>query len=68
MGENHHAAMTALANTDGEWRRIGAGIWPHPGTKRSLQIFFFNPLTKSVEFRAFRDIAVRDDAPTTPPH
>ena len=54
---NQHSAMRALALADGNWRRIGSGLWPHPGTKRSIQVFFDNPQTKQTELRGFRDIA-----------
>jgi hypothetical protein len=63
--DGNHSSMTAFARIDAEWRRIGAGLWPHPGTKRSLQIFFTNPSTGNPELRGFRDVAVREDSEIT---
>lgn len=54
---NNHSAMYAYSQIDGKWQRIGSGAWPHPGTKRSVQIFFDNPLSKQTELRGFRDIS-----------
>jgi hypothetical protein len=56
VGPNQHSAMTALAFTSGEWRRIGAGLWPHPGRKRSVQVLFDDPASGQVELRGFRDV------------
>ncbi len=54
---NNHSAMYAYAEKDEKWQRIGAGLWPHPGLKRSVQIFFDNPATSQTELRGFRDIS-----------
>lgn len=62
--ENQHSAMYAFVQADGKWQRIGAGLWPHPGKKRSIQIFFDNPESQQTELRGFRDIA---PPPVTPP-
>jgi hypothetical protein len=55
--ENQHSAMYAFTETDGKWERIGSGLWPHPGTRRSIQLFFENPATGRTELKGFRDIA-----------
>lgn len=55
--ENQHSAMYAFVQTDGKFQRIGSGLWPNPGTKRSIQIFFDNPESKQTELRGFRDIS-----------
>lgn len=60
IGERNAAAMKAFTYADGKWQRIGAGIWPHPGKKRVLQIAFYNPKSRKLEVRGIRDIAVRD--------
>ncbi|MEO5716761.1 MAG: hypothetical protein ABIT37_25000 [Luteolibacter sp.] len=54
---NQHSAMYAFAEVDGKWQRIGSGLWPNPGLKRSVQLFFDNPETMQTELRGFRDIA-----------
>jgi hypothetical protein len=60
---NNHSAMYAFAEIDGKWQRIGSGLWPHPGLKRSVQIFFDNPDSAQTELRGFRDIAPPKPAP-----
>ena len=55
--ENHHSAMYAYSQVDGKWQRIGSGLWPELGKKRSVQIFFDNPMSKQTELRGFRDIS-----------
>jgi hypothetical protein len=56
--ENQHSAMTATTFVDGKpHHRIGSGLWPHPGEKRSIQVLFDNPRTKRTEMRGFRDIS-----------
>ncbi len=66
--DNMHSAMLAMAYADNNWKRIGSGLWPHPGQKRSIQVFFDNPQTRQTELRGFRDIAppVNPTAPATP--
>lgn len=56
VGANQHSAMTALAFTSGEWRRIGSGLWPHPGRKRSVQVLFDDPASDQIQLRGFRDV------------
>lgn len=55
--ENHHSAMYAFTQVDGKWQRIGSGLWPELGKKRSIQIFFDSPESKQTELRGFRDIS-----------
>jgi hypothetical protein len=55
--ENQHSAMYAFTQSDGKWQRIGSGLWPHPGTRRSIQIFYDNPRSERTELKGFRDIA-----------
>ncbi len=54
---NHHSAMYAFSQVDGKWQRIGSGLWPEQGKKRSIQIFFDNPQSKQTELRGFRDVS-----------
>ncbi len=66
---NQHSAMYAFTQSDGKWQRVGSGLWPHPGTRRSIQIFFDNPQSGRTELRGFRDIAPPrpgEQAPVTP--
>ena len=57
VGANNSSAMKAFSSTNGQVQRIGAGVWPHPGTKRSLQLLFLNPASGQVEIRGIRDVA-----------
>lgn len=54
---NQHSAMYAFAAEAGKEQRIGSGLWPHPGNKRSVQLFFDNPESGQTELRGFRDIS-----------
>lgn len=56
VGANHHSTMTAHAFLAGEWQRIGAGLWPHPGRKRSVQVLFDDPASDQCQLRGFRDV------------
>jgi len=57
VGPSQSSGMVAKAFKDGEWRKIGSGVWPHPGSKRVLQVLFENPKSQQVELRGIRDIA-----------
>jgi hypothetical protein len=59
--------MTAFCHRDNEWRRIGAGLWPHPGTKRVVEVLYDDPASGQVQLRGFRDVAVRDNLPADAP-
>lgn len=61
VGPSQSSAMVAKAFKDGEWRKIGSGVWPHPGSKRVLQVLFENPQSQQVELRGIRDIAKISD-------
>jgi len=56
VGANQTSGMRSFTFKDNQWQRIGAGIWPHPGTKRVLQIIFMNPATNQIEVRGVRDV------------
>jgi hypothetical protein len=56
VAANQHSSMTAFALSAGEWRRIGAGLWPHPGRKRGVQVLFDDPASGQVQLRGFRDV------------
>jgi hypothetical protein len=58
VGANNSSGMQAFTSNQGQVQRIASGIWPHPGTKRSLQIMFANPKTGQIEIRGVRDVAV----------
>lgn len=62
VGEANASAMRSFSFRSGEWQRVAAGNWPHPGQKRVLQVAFDNAASGSVEMRGIRDIAVRDAA------
>lgn len=51
------AGMKATCERDGKWEVFSSGLWPHPGTKRVLQVITDNPATKLVDIRGFRDVA-----------
>lgn len=57
VGPSQSSGMVAKAFKDGEWQKIGSGVWPHPGSKRILQVLFENPKSGQVELRGIRDIA-----------
>jgi hypothetical protein len=61
VGENNSSSMMAFALKNNEWQRIGAGVWPHPGQKRVIEIIFENPQSRQVELAGIRDVAVRDN-------
>ena len=61
VGDANASAMRSFSFRDGEWRKVAAGNWPHPGQKRVLQVAFDNAASGSVEMRGIRDIAVRDN-------
>lgn len=60
VGEANASAMRSFSFRNGEWQKVAAGNWPHPGPKRVLQVAFDNAASGSVEMRGIRDIAVRD--------
>lgn len=60
VGEGNASAMTAYTFQQEQWQRIGASSWPHPGSKRVIQVAFDNGESRQVEMRGIRDIAVRD--------
>jgi hypothetical protein len=60
VGANNASGMKAFSTVNGQEQRIAASIWPHPGTKRSLQVLFLNPKTDQVEIRGIRDVAGED--------
>jgi hypothetical protein len=57
VAANQTSGMVAKCLKDGQWRKIGSGIWPHPGPKRVLQVLFENPRSQQVELRGIRDVA-----------
>lgn len=59
VGANNSAGMRAFCLKEGDWQMIGSGVWPSPGNKRVLQLFFVNPATGQLEMRGFRDIAIK---------
>jgi len=61
VGESNSSAMTAHCLKGTEWQRFGAGVWPHPGDKRVIQIIFENSQSKEVQLVGIRDVAVRDN-------
>lgn len=59
-GERNASAMHAFTLEGDKWQRVGAGLWPHPGTKRVLQIAYLDPSSKQLQIRGIRDISVRE--------
>lgn len=58
VNERNASAVRAYTKPDGQWRRIGATSWPHPGEKRVIHVAFLNPASGKVELRGIRDIAI----------
>ncbi len=57
VGANNSSGMEAFSFKDGKPQRIAAGVWPHPGQKRSIQVLSLNPKSGQVELRGIRDVA-----------
>lgn len=57
MAKNYHSSMYAFSFVDGKWGRIGSGLWPAQGKKRSIQMFYDNPVSQKTELRGFSDLA-----------
>ena len=60
---NNHTAMNAYREIDGKWQQIRSGLWPAPGKKRSVQIFYDVPGSQETELRAFRDVSPPSNNP-----
>jgi len=58
VGANHSSGMQAFRMENNEWQRIAAGVWPHPGRVRVLQILFLNPASGQIELKGIRDISI----------
>lgn len=66
--DGNQSGMKAFALNNGNWQRIGSGIWPHPGENRVVQVLFLHPVTGLVQLRAFDDVPPREPAgQATPP-
>ncbi len=57
VGDNQHSAMHSYIQEGDKWQRIGAGVWPSLGKKRSIQVFFDNPISKQTELHSYRDVS-----------
>ena len=57
VGATQSSGMRGYCLRDEKWQSFAAGIWPHPGTKRVLQVLTENPVTKQVEMKGVRDVA-----------
>jgi hypothetical protein len=55
----NHCGMYAYEQKDDKWHRIGAGLWPHPGTKRILQFFYMDPVSNRVQLKGIKDISIQ---------
>lgn len=51
------ANYKALAERDGEWVSVAAGIWPSPERKRAVQVITDVPGGRNVSIRGIRDVA-----------
>ena len=60
VNDSNASGMRAFAQVGNQWQKVGAGIWPNPGSKRVIQVAFENPNTKQLEIRGIRDISVND--------
>ncbi len=58
VGESNSSAMMAWVIRNKQPERIGAQVWPHPGSRRVLQVLFENPKSGRVEMAGFLDVAV----------
>jgi hypothetical protein len=55
----NQTGMKAFAFYKEGWRRIGSGLWPHPGKNRVVQILFRDPVTGIIQLKAYDDIPPR---------
>lgn len=57
VDDSQNAGMRGTCEVDGKWELFSSGKWPHPGSKRVLQVLVDNPTTKLVDIRGVRDVA-----------
>lgn len=55
----NHCGMYAYENKEDKWHRIGAGLWPHPGSKRILQFFYMDSVSNRVQLKGIKDISIQ---------
>lgn len=56
FGANQSVGMRAYCKRGDNWKLITSGVWSNPGTKRVLQVFVEDLLTKEVTLKGIRDI------------
>jgi len=61
VNPNNSSGMIAYQFKENQWQRFAAGVWPHPGEKRVIELIFENPTSKRTELQGIRDVAVRDN-------
>lgn len=58
VGANQQTGMYAYGFEDGKWKRFTSGMWVPPAeSKRLIEIFFDQPLSKRTKLKGFRDIS-----------
>lgn len=58
FGDAQAAGMQAYCKRNDQWALISTGSWANPGTRRVLQVVTENPVTKQIELKGIRDVAV----------
>lgn len=49
--------MQAFRELDGEWKRVAAARWAHPGSKRELHVASVNPRSDRLRVQGIKDVA-----------
>jgi hypothetical protein len=57
--EGDMSGMRTFAFKDNAWAPVSTGLWPHPGTSRSLKVLFQNPTSGNIQMMAFDDVPPR---------
>lgn len=56
-GDDHSSTAKGFVKTDGKWVQFSSAIWPHPGTKRVLQVACEDARTGKADLRDIKDVS-----------
>lgn len=57
IDESGHSSMYAHIYENKQWRRVGASLWPHPGSKRIYQFFYSRGVNGAICMKGVKDIS-----------
>jgi hypothetical protein len=60
FNENQTVSMHAFCKRGEQWELISTGVWTNPGTRRVLQIITEDPISKQIDLKGIRDVALPD--------